>query len=125
MEPGELIQRLGFRRWYERQLIDSHVCLVTALLATILITVCIEGVRFNGPIDKAVRLLVIIFVFGLVAFFAMRRFVSGFNLATRYSNNSNCPKCDTWGRFDLSSTASTDGSFEVKCRKCAERWRVP
>lgn len=29
MEPAESIVRLGFSRWYERQLIESHAYLVT------------------------------------------------------------------------------------------------
>ena len=34
MEPARSIGRLGFRKWYERRLIESHAWLVTALLWT-------------------------------------------------------------------------------------------
>ena len=33
MTPADGIRRLGFHRWYERQLIESHVYLVTGLLS--------------------------------------------------------------------------------------------
>ena len=40
---GEEIGRRGFRRWYERQLIESHAYLVTAFLSLILLLAGFEA----------------------------------------------------------------------------------
>ena len=78
MEPGDSIRRVGFKRWYERQLIEGHVYLVTALLAALLaallMAVCVEDFGFNAPFEKVFRLLAIIFTAGLIAYFGARRF---------------------------------------------------
>ncbi len=42
MEVAEYIHRHGFRRWYERQLIESHAYLALAFVALILLLSGIE-----------------------------------------------------------------------------------
>ena len=42
MEVAEYIHRHGFRRWYERQLIESHAYLALAFIALILLLSAIE-----------------------------------------------------------------------------------
>jgi hypothetical protein len=44
-DPASGIRRLGFRRWYERQLLESHFWLVSCILAMLLVAVCIETFR--------------------------------------------------------------------------------
>jgi len=43
MELAEGIKKVGFRRWYERQLIESHAYLITGLLSSILVLGSIES----------------------------------------------------------------------------------
>ena len=42
MEPAAGIRKLGFKRWFERQLIESHVYLATVFLCLILVIVVFE-----------------------------------------------------------------------------------
>ena len=49
MEPAATIGRLGFRRWYERQLIEGHAWLVTLILCLVAIGACVETMSFRGP----------------------------------------------------------------------------
>ncbi|MGH8742527.1 MAG: hypothetical protein ACREUN_16515, partial [Burkholderiales bacterium] len=48
-EPARSIERMGFKRWYERQLLESHAWLVTCILSAFAICAALElvGVRFT------------------------------------------------------------------------------
>ena len=45
----EGIRRLGFRRWYERQLIESHLFLVSGLLCLIAVMASLEDFSLQRP----------------------------------------------------------------------------
>ena len=47
MDPTASIRKLGFRRWYERQLIDCHAALVTCLLCGLTVAALLEQVNFR------------------------------------------------------------------------------
>ena len=47
--PADAIRKLGFKKWYERQLIESHVYLVTCFLCLILVVAVLEGFSFRAP----------------------------------------------------------------------------
>lgn len=42
MEIAAKIREIGFKRWYERQLIESHAYLVTCFLSMIAVAVTLE-----------------------------------------------------------------------------------
>ena len=42
MELADDIRKRGFKKWYERQLIESHAYLVTCFLCMILVTALME-----------------------------------------------------------------------------------
>ena len=48
MNRAEGIRKLGFRRWYERQLIEGHAYLVTCFLCVIMIAACAEVFSFRA-----------------------------------------------------------------------------
>ena len=37
MAPAASIRRIGFRKWYERELIKSHAALVTSFMCAVLV----------------------------------------------------------------------------------------
>mgnify|MGYP003454209120 CR=1 FL=1 len=43
MSAGKTIRRIGFRKWYERELLQSHANLVLLLLATLGLLGCAEA----------------------------------------------------------------------------------
>ena len=45
---SDAIQRLGFRKWYERELLSSHAHLVLALLSVVAMLASLEA--FSGPV---------------------------------------------------------------------------
>lgn len=128
MEPADGIRKLGFKRWYERELIEGHVYLVTALLAAITAAVCIEGVRFDQGMARASMLLVIIFVCGSLVLFSWRRFSAMLARAERYGDKSTCSACQTYARFDLlgrQGGRDDEPVLRVRCRACSSEWTLP
>jgi len=65
MDTVETIRRIGFKRWYERQLVEGHGWLVTVFLALIAVASCIEVVSFKDGLSQA--LLTSAFAVGCVA----------------------------------------------------------
>jgi hypothetical protein len=123
MEPADSIGRLGFKRWYERQLIESHVYLVTAFLCAVLIATCLEGVDFRALGQKTLALLAICFVAGAIVMLTSRRFLAMLHEATRYAAKSDCPECGAYAKFDVLSGG--DATLRVRCRKCSTEWTLP
>jgi hypothetical protein len=132
---GEEIQRRGFRRWYERQLIESHAYLVTAFLALILLLAGFEAMgSMRGSPVYYVAIVGIAAAAGTLTWVAWQRFMVLLARAELFANAASCPRCQTWGRFEVLSAeaAETDDPPEagrphwlrVRCRACAEQWRI-
>ncbi len=135
MEVAEAIRRHGFRRWYERQLIESHAYLVTAFLALILLMAGIESFELlrGSPLHYVIA-LVMAAAAGMLTFVAWRRFVTLLGRAEQFAAAAACPRCQSWGRFDVIGAERADPDDPVEagrphwlrvcCRKCGDQWRV-
>jgi hypothetical protein len=121
-EPARAIAKLGFRKWYERQLIEAHAWLVTALLVAIVIAVALEGVSFRKPLLQVVPIVGLLFVGGLICWHAVRRFHVLLAQANRLAEDSTCAGCGAYGRFDV--TESFAERMRVRCRKCGNEWML-
>jgi hypothetical protein len=119
------LRRYGFRKWYERQLIDGHLSLVTCVLCMVLVAVLLEDLDFSAGIAKAVTELATIFASGLVAWFAWRRYGDVMSRAEYFGSQSVCGQCREYARFEITG-ASDDGDtwVRVRCRKCAHEWML-
>jgi predicted Zn finger-like uncharacterized protein len=123
MDLAEGIRKLGFRKWYEGQLLRSHAQLVLALLASLGLMMAIEGiVTFR---DTQSRLLdaAIFFVCAAIGLRAIRNYVRLLGQAESAAQQADCPHCGTYARFDLQESPSPQ-SLRVRCRKCGERWQI-
>jgi hypothetical protein len=129
------IRRLGFRRWYERQLIESHVYLVTAFLALILLLAGYESLDFlRGTPMFYVAVIMGAGAAGMLMLVTWRRFNVLLARAELFAEGAECPSCKAWGKFEVVSTdsASDDDPPEagrpswmrVRCRKCGTDWRL-
>ena len=122
MQPGQTIRRLGFRRWYERQLFESFAWLATCLLSGIVFAAILEFVGFaNGGLVTLLTLLVL-YVVGLLGFAAWRTFWRSLSRAQAYAARATCPGCAAYGLFDL--VAEPEPTITVCCRKCGVHWRL-
>jgi len=136
MEPAESIVRLGFRRWYERQLIESHAYLVTGFLCLIVVLASIEDFNLRAPGFKPLIMLALIIGAGLVGYFACMRYFTMLAYAEHIAGKSTCGKCSAHAAFTVTGSGSgrsaaadeespsTSAWFAVKCRKCGHQWTI-
>jgi hypothetical protein len=138
MEPVTSIRRLGFRKWYERQLIASHASLVTLFLCGLLVAALLEQVDLRQLASRPM-VLAVIFSSGVLGWFAWKHYITVLQRAERYGERSTCEGCAAYGRFDVidsgvdivpGPTAKAVAPLQVawmrvKCRKCGETWRMP
>jgi len=130
MSPADGIRKLGFRRWYERQLIESHACFLTCFLCMILALVCFERVSFRVGGWTPVTMLAIVLAAGGVGIAALRRYKTILDRAEHLAERSTCAQCAEYGRIRVVSSndpapdASAEPWMRVECRKCGNRWLI-
>jgi hypothetical protein len=129
------IRRLGFRRWYERQLIESHAYLVTAFLALILLLAGYEALEHlrRSP-GGYVLTFALAAAAGVVMFISWRRFSVLLARAEAFAESAGCPSCKRWGSFDIVAAepvaaddppeAGTPHWVGVRCRGCGTAWKL-
>lgn len=138
MEPVPGITRLGFRKWYERQLIAGHAALVTCILCMIAVAICLEEFTRQAPLPAVMILLGGVAVASVVGWKCLRYYQHAMVEAWRFGECSVCRKCETYGRFNVLSSGvmtsmatATDPSpnamvwMNVACKKCGNIWRMP
>ena len=137
MASLDRIRTDGFRRWYERQLIECHAWLLTWFLGLILL---VAGLELAGT-GSASRLSGLSLLFGglLVTLFSWQRYRLMLEVAERLGEQAVCPDCDAYSNFKVVSSGPAplpDGGdpvledhgggvwFRAKCRKCGNEWTM-
>lgn len=137
MASLDRIRTDGFRRWYERQLIDCHAWLVSWFLGLIVFVSGIEvadggaGSRSSGALLALGGLA--------VTWFSWKRYHLLLEIAERLGEQAVCPKCEAYGKFKVLSSGPAplpDGGdpalenhggglwLHVQCRKCGGEWTL-
>ncbi|MBI3042361.1 MAG: hypothetical protein HYY78_06005 [Betaproteobacteria bacterium] len=133
MELAEGIRKIGFHRWYERQLTESHVYLVTSFLCLILVLACLEGFSFRTSGLEPLLRLGAMFAGGVVGIASLTRYTRMLGVAWRAAEHSICRKCSAYGALEVTSLrtgVSDPGSrpasppVGVRCRKCGHEWTI-
>jgi hypothetical protein len=118
MEPADSIRRLGFNRWYERQLIEGHAWFVSAFACTIVIAACMEELTFRGSALRLLAYIGVVVAAGGVGIYGIRRYGQILVQAERIGEHATCASCGTYARFKMVSAS------HAQCRKCAHEWRL-
>ena len=127
MDTAEGIRRIGFKRWYERQLIESHVYFVTAFLSLILVVAGFEG--YSASAEGFSRLYMLTLIVGgiVLCAWSFRRYQFMLARAVRAAERSTCSKCATYGVLDVvGGPLEPQGSarFTVRCCKSGHEWSM-
>ena len=137
MASLDRIRTDGFRRWYERQLIESHAWLVSWFLGVIVLVSGIEVAGTGGASRMAGALLVL---GGLaVTLYSWTRYRLLLEIAERLGEQATCPGCKVYGKFKVHSSGPAplpDGGdpalknhgggvwLRAQCRKCGDEWML-
>lgn len=130
----DYIQRFGFRRWYERQLIESHAYLALAFIALILMLAGAEVMAEMASGTGYLTILLVAALGGILMVVAWRRFNALLARAELFAEAATCPGCGAWGKFRVlgQETTSDDDPPEagrprwlrVRCAACGNEWRL-
>ena len=125
------IRRLGFRKWYERELIKSHGALVTCLLCGVTVAAMVEAAPLEGA-AAAMASIVVATVLAALGWASWRSYIARLRRAELYGERSTCGACGSYGRFQVMASGmeevrenGADAWLQVECRRCAHRWRMP
>lgn len=134
MQVGDYIQRYGFKRWYERQLVESHAYLTLAFVALILLA---SGIEVLGDEKRGTSYLAVLFAAalgGMLMLVAWRRFTVLLARAEQFAEGATCRNCTAWGKFRvLGQELATEDDppeagrphwLKVRCTQCGHEWRL-
>ena len=129
MSFDDALRKRGFRRWYERQLVESHAYLVTGFLSLIMMAIALEVIEFRESIANALVLAIVAAGGGGLAIFAWKQFTRLLSLAEALAVQAVCSNCRAYGKFDVieardSHNALTGRALVVCCRQCQHRWQM-
>ncbi len=121
---------MGFRRWYERQLIESHLWLTVCFCCMIAFAAGLEllGER-RGQGDFLVNALIVV-AGAMVGWLAWRKYACTMVKAESVGVQAVCGLCKHYG-FRLISDqpthpgnhfSSDDKRLRVRCTKCSNQW---
>ncbi len=120
---GDGIRTIGFRKWYERELLSSHAHMLLALLSTIALMAIME--LFHGATVSQKFLNTGLFVLsGAVALWSLRRYLYLLSHAEAVADQANCPQCAEYGRLSVVEEDRHNERLLVKCRKCSHEWTL-
>ena len=137
MELAEGIRKIGFRRWYERQLIESHLFLISGFLCLIMVLACMEEFNLRTPAWETLVRFAAVIAGVAVCMWAWRRYLTMLGVAEYVAEHSVCGKCDVYRGLELSGTGTADAPgphadqadgviapVGVRCRKCGYEWTI-
>ena len=135
MEPADSIVRLGFHRWYERQLIESHAYLVSCFLCAIAILACVEDFSLRAPGVQPLLTLILMFAIGIAGYYSCARYIAMLANAEHIAERSTCDNCKVYAAFVVIGSGPAEQSpqkraggatawLAVKCRKCGHEWTI-
>jgi len=136
MSPADGIIKFGFRRWYERQLIEGHAYLTTCFLCMIVVMACMELFSFKKPGLQLLLPLLGILGGGALCLYSWVRYKDIMVRAEHYADHSICGQCQTYAKFSVTPHASNQSEarsrhdpvdaapLHVRCRKCGYEWKL-
>jgi Zn ribbon nucleic-acid-binding protein len=117
------IRRFGFRKWYERELIFSHVYLALAVVALAGMLGAIEVFSGATLILKLLDLMFVV-ICGAVVFVSVQGYLLSLTHAESMANQAKCSACEAYGRLEVISEDRRESNVHVRCKKCGHDWTI-
>ena len=121
MEPGDSIGKLGFKRWYERRLIEGHAWLITCFLCIIVIAAAFEVANFKESLAGAMVAAACVLAAGMLCWYALQRYRELMEQAGRLASRASCGKCGAYAAF---AVLPERPKISVRCHKCSHEWQI-
>lgn len=118
------IRKLGFRKWYERELLSSHANLVLLLLATLGLLASAEVYTVRLPLRDQLEVLLAAAASAAIGVISLRRYLYLLNHAEYVADQAVCDSCETYAKWDLLDEQAGGSRLGVRCRHCGHRWTI-
>jgi hypothetical protein len=123
MSLAEGIRKHGFRKWYERELLQSHVHLVLTFLCAIGLFAAFEAIGQSRSVSGKLMNIGAVLVLGAAGVWALRRYLYLLLNAEALAHKAQCPRCHAYARFVLIEPSNGD-EVAVQCKRCDHRWHI-
>jgi ABC-type nickel/cobalt efflux system permease component RcnA len=117
------IDRLGFRKWYERELLSGHAHMVLCILSVVALLASMEAFLSASPSARLMNVLFVLLT-AAIGLWALRRYLFLMMRAEVVANQANCPDCGEYGRFGVVCDDDAHHETQVCCRKCTRKWVI-
>jgi len=138
MDLAEGIRKKGFRGWYERQLIEAHLFLISGFLCLIMVIASLEEFNLRTPAWETLLRIIAMLGGSALCLWTLKRYLVMLEYAEYAAERSVCEKCADYGGLDLGGATASgarqqiedgDGegiavSVSVRCRKCGHQWTI-
>lgn len=124
MKSVQKIRRLGFRKWYERELLQSHMHLVLLLLCSLGMLGSAEAFSARPALSSQLTMLLCAVVSAVIGYWALRRYLYLLKHAEFVADQAVCAQCDAYAKWDVTDEEPDEHRFGVCCRKCGHRWPI-
>jgi hypothetical protein len=121
------IQRVGFRKWYERELLSSHAHMALALIAAVAMMASFEAYR-GASVGEKLMNTAFVLVCAAIALWSMRRYLYLLMHAEEMANQANCAQCQAYGLLKLQEVddrrLAAQRLVPVCCKRCGFQWNL-
>ena len=124
MDAVQAMRKLGFRKWYERALLQSHIHLVLLLLSAIGLLAGAEVYRRDLPATAQLTLVACVIASGWIGYYALRRYLFLLQHAEFIADQAVCAQCETYARWDITAEDAPAHTMQVCCRRCGNLWKI-
>jgi hypothetical protein len=124
MKAVQKIRQLGFRKWYERELLQSHMHLVLLLLCSLGMLGSAEAFSARPALSSQLTMLACALISAVIGYWALRRYLYLLKHAEFVADQAVCGHCESYAKWDVTDEDPAEQRFGVCCRKCSHRWRI-
>lgn len=124
MRLADGIRKHGFRKWYERQLLQSHGHLALVFLCMIGILGALEASSSARDLAEKATDLLTMLLCAAAGLWALRRYLFLLSHAEAVAHQADCPSCGTYARLKLLHDSDGGRTAGVECKQCAHRWEI-
>ena len=124
MNLADGIRKHGFRKWYERELTQSHVHLFLLLLCGIGLLGAFEVFSRRAPLADQLNIVGSIVACVGIGIWALRRYLFLLLHAEHVANQAVCSQCKAYGRLEVTLEEPRLQRVAVRCTRCGHRWPI-
>jgi hypothetical protein len=121
------IRRVGFRKWYERELLSSHAHMALAVISAVAMMASFEAFQGASTGEKLMNTAFVV-ACAAISLWSLRRYLFLLMHAEEIANQANCAQCQTYGLLQLQDPDDRRNLARplvpVCCKRCGFRWNL-